>query len=532
MPASSISRLPDDVLWLIFTEFCLHCHGGYSQSWDERPLRPIRSRRKRHQASDDKSWYSIERQNLVSLSLTCKIFRDVAQPILYHEFALGCGSSWLSDLYTWEGRLVSFMRTLARRRDLARSVQVIYVHTLLIYEKDKKEQEENRTAIQEAAHSFGIDLPTVWEQRLSTISPDDSIDWPEVYPVFLGAYLNDKPDLTEKQKRRLDRAMNDGSKPALRWMNAEMVAMLITLTPNLQYLSLLGGPQWPSCGLPKSALQSLGVSTLPLKVLDLGVGASSIIELAPYLETLNLHQSFHIGWPITTKMPYMRTLRLTDVLISAGTLQGLLSACTGGLVAFEYEAFADEMRRAHGDSGPSISHFHAFEAIEYLKMHKNTLQTLHLDLSNLKEEIEKIPEGTNLKEFTTLQHIHINTALLFGFGPLSESFDDDQELIRFLPTSVVSLAICRNGSSSFTKKVLASLADGISKDQNVLPFLKWVGCSGEDMSSALKPLFEARSIEFSDRAWYLRELRPYLSASNESSRLEFPNWDSDDADDL
>ncbi|KAL4871123.1 hypothetical protein BDV12DRAFT_194769 [Aspergillus spectabilis] len=42
----------------------------------------------------------------------------------------GYGDSWRSDLYTWDGRLTSFMRTVARRRDLAATVKRIYVHSL------------------------------------------------------------------------------------------------------------------------------------------------------------------------------------------------------------------------------------------------------------------------------------------------------------------------------------------------------------------------------------------------------------------
>lgn len=84
--------------------------------------------------------YSLELQRLTSLCLVCRHLCGAVQPILYQEFMLGYGDSWRSDLYTWHGRLSSFMWTVAHRRDLAALVKRIYIHPYLV-ESFGKEKE-------------------------------------------------------------------------------------------------------------------------------------------------------------------------------------------------------------------------------------------------------------------------------------------------------------------------------------------------------------------------------------------------------
>ncbi|KAJ4258916.1 hypothetical protein NW762_008003 [Fusarium torreyae] len=529
MATTTFPRLPSDVLQLIFNQFCLHCQDAFSQSWDDRPLRPAQKRLER-QIPSHKSWYSIDRHTLCSLSLACRDFRDVAQPILHHEFALGYGSSWESMEYKWDGRLASFIRTLARRPDLARLVRVIYIHTRLFRFNTDATRATNRAVVREAAQALGIDLPAAWKRRLSTISDDESQDSPEIYRTFLGSYLDDKPDLTAKQERDLHEAMTVLPLPGWRWMNAEMIATLIAQTPYLQYLSLQGGREWPTCGLPESSLRALGISNLPsLKTLDLGVGAS-IIGLAPRLETLNLLQHSYLG-PSTPNMPNLKTLRLTDALMTPRELQRLLSACTGGLEAFEYEVVGEgfDYEALDDDDAPPCTQFQVADAINILRIHKNTLRVLHIHFYDQGFVMNRIPGDTNLREFTALQHIFINSPPLFGFGlPVGEKFDDHEILIRFLPPSIVSLAICTNQHCTFNKKALVNLANWKIKNPSDFPFLKWINCSSKIKSSSLTSLFETSGVELSNQLRTFSGLKPYLNGPNESSRLQFSNRDSGD----
>ncbi|PTD08901.1 hypothetical protein FCULG_00010954 [Fusarium culmorum] len=438
MEPSSTTRLPNEILFNIFSHFCLHCQDYYNESWDERPLRAIKPCREEQQP-DAKSWYSIERNTLFAACLASKGLRDIAQPILYHEFVLGYGDSWKSDLYDWEGRLISFIRTLARRPDLCRQVKVVYINTRLFTSND----EGKRATLLEAARALKIDLPAVWNQRASNILASEAEDWPEVYSIFLSTYLDESRDLTEKQERRLRRAMDQSPAPAWRWLNSELIAMLIAQTHAVQYFSIQGNRTWPTKGLPESSLRSLGVVNLPLKTLDLGIAANSLIELSPTLRTLNLHDYSGDLSSWDTELPHLKTLRITNDYLTANTLRRLLDACTGGLVAFEFEAYkrVDESPRCgfedyenYTPAPPHMlrdSHFQPSDVIKILQKHKNTLRILHLNLTNREYRTKKIPLDVNLKDFSTLQHVFINVFQLFGS---EENIEIEHEvLIRLLP---------------------------------------------------------------------------------------------------
>ncbi|KAL6922862.1 hypothetical protein FSST1_000136 [Fusarium sambucinum] len=538
MEPSSTTRLPNDILFIIFSHSCLHCQDHYNQSWDDRPLRAIKPCRPKQQP-DEKSWYSIDRDTLFAVCLASKRLRDVAQPILYHEFVLGYGDSWKSNMYDWGGRLASFMQTLARRPDLSRQVKVVYINTLLF----KPNEEGNRSALLEAAQAMKIDLPAVWKRRASKIPASEAQDWPEVYPIFLSSYLDDSRDLTERQERHLRWAMNESSAPAWRWLNSELIATLIAQTHCVQYLSLQGNHTWPTCGLPGSSLRSLGVANLPLKTLDLGVGANSLIELAPALQTLNLHQykGDLRSWDI--ELPCLKTLRITDTFLSANSIRRLLNACTGGLTAFEFESYKDdESPRCGYEGNPPIppdmlhdNHFQPSDVIEILQKHKSTLRVLHLDLTTRRFHMRKIPLEVNLKNFTTLRHIFINAIPLFGLR--REQNSDSGMLTRFLPRSIVSLVIYREtlDRRRLIDGALFASADSKFQSQDKFPFLSHVGCNlactlERDLTteSSLLSLFEPAGVNFCTTVESLSKLKPYLNGPNGSSRLRLPNWDSDD----
>jgi hypothetical protein len=170
------------------------------------------------------------------------------------------------------------------------------------------------------------------------ISLGEAHDWPEVYPIFIESYLDDDRKLTEKQERQLRRTMTENSVPGRRWMNAELIAMLLAHTPNVQHISIQGSRDWPTFGLAGSSLSALGVTHMPVKRLDLGMTARPLIKLSGNLETLNLHETMVNLENSMVEMPCLKTLRITGSFLTAERLLKLMGACTGGLVAFEYEA--------------------------------------------------------------------------------------------------------------------------------------------------------------------------------------------------
>ncbi|KAH6889668.1 hypothetical protein B0T10DRAFT_486558 [Thelonectria olida] len=65
-----------------------------------------------------KSSYLGLRHTLFQLCLVSRRLRNVAQPIMYHEFLLGYGDSKTIWKCSGDRRLTSFIRTVASRRDI------------------------------------------------------------------------------------------------------------------------------------------------------------------------------------------------------------------------------------------------------------------------------------------------------------------------------------------------------------------------------------------------------------------------------
>ncbi|KAK7422225.1 hypothetical protein QQX98_001748 [Neonectria punicea] len=119
-----------EILLSIFSHFCLHCCGEYDQPSRGTPEQRFTKRREEPQEKKPCSeyWYSQGRRTLASLCLVSKIFRSLAQPLLYHEFTLGYGES--RDAVLHEHRrlasLTAFLQTIQQRPDLARRVKHVY----------------------------------------------------------------------------------------------------------------------------------------------------------------------------------------------------------------------------------------------------------------------------------------------------------------------------------------------------------------------------------------------------------------------
>ncbi|KAM5350677.1 hypothetical protein ACJ41O_007182 [Fusarium nematophilum] len=485
--------------------FCLHCQDAYNQSWDTRPLQ---YQRREEQPPDAKSWYSLDRHALFSLSLVSRRFRDISQQVLYHEFVLGYGDSWISDLYSWNGRLASFMRTLSHRPDLARLVKVVYIHTFLL----RKRNDDDRLLLKEAARGLGLDLPDAWRRR----APGTSIygifeiwDWPGVYKAFLLDYLDEGGGLDARQRRKLSEAFTQGPMPGNRWVNAELATLLIALVPNVEHISVQGDNLWPTWGFPESAFSALNISNLAaVKTLDLGVCGNPLIKLAAGLETLNLHE-YAPGSPIPP-MPRLKTLRVTKGSLDGNNLQELVFACTGGLRVFEYEA------EHRGRSLPFTTrpHFQPSEAIGCLARHSDTLEVLHLDLTKQGHQVRRINPYLHLKEFTALKHLFLNGSTVFDdLSRETESRPNSQVLIRLLPTSIVSLSITRNRHGNSLNRALVALAEVTSRE---FPSLKWIRSGAARMMESAKRKRAAKACNYCRR-------RPAIAADRVDeilSRLE------------
>ncbi|KAK5630019.1 hypothetical protein RRF57_005734 [Xylaria bambusicola] len=293
------SSLPSEVLLLIISNFCLHCREP------DRGLQIYYPTK--HQEYDQPSWHALDLQALYSTCLVSRRLRDVAQPILYHEFIPGYADSFLSRRYEWTGRLISFFRTVTLRRDLANLVQGVYLsHWLLgpiIVESGRVE-----AVLEESARIRGINLSD-----------------------FLEPFHN----LPARAHLKPYRPAAD-----------ELVAMLLSFLPNLSRLYLTMAT--PPSPIPVSALMTAG-ARLSLQTIEICARNSNlrsrlggILEMSlTSLNTLDINSycSYNGDKLGLSGMffPNLRNISVTLSGMSGSDLEILLSCCTG-LETFIYDA--------------------------------------------------------------------------------------------------------------------------------------------------------------------------------------------------
>ncbi|KFY07211.1 hypothetical protein V492_07344 [Pseudogymnoascus sp. VKM F-4246] len=429
----TLANLPNETLDLIFSKF------STPQS-----TAPDAYFRGTEQLIAERSWHSLQCGTLFSLCLVSRHFRNVVQPILYREFVPGYGDSWISELYTWDGRLVSFLRAITERPDLAALVKRVYIHSLLV-------KCISQDGIKQAARELGIKK---WEQM----------------------------------------------------QNIDLVSILITKLPNLSHFSFQTGVD-PQLCLNSSYLRPLRPSFLPLTTIDINTGAVTdlidyyrlfnlessagpVLKLCKNLETLNLHMCGGIQSqaPIPA-LPNLKNLCITHSNLTEKDLEGLLSSCSS-LRTFVYEVTEPHIYTAPqscgyehhdpfvpGDHFSPGGHSYSSNAIGYLYRHRAALKSLHLDLRKrfgAMSEISSAP-SFRLKDFTALEHLFFNTGEICYNGE-TQSVAESQTLVWFLPASIASIDLEGHPGNLFPRftQGLLGLAKAVS--QGEFPRLKQIRC--------------------------------------------------------
>lgn len=476
-------NIPTEILQLIFTRFCIHCRGESDFPGPE-------------QDPNQLSWYSLERHTLFSLCLASRRFCEIAQPILYHEFVLGYGHSSRSKLYSWDGRLTSFLRTVKKRRDLATLVKWILIHPDLL----------------EPIYNEGTrDIP----QRPR-----------RVYELA--------------KTRALHRV-------------GDLIAILLAQLSKLQRCSLLFGGT-PVETVRTSALQAAGVSSLPVTTVDVSGSATRrtaadylfsldyrarpFIELSIRLETLNLHMCGSTWSPSPVPfLPNLRTLRITHSRLTDADLKRLLSSCTG-LQNFVYEATcpsSPSWRQCTMEFG--LDHFNAANAATDLDRFHATMKSLHLDLrSRLLIPFDPNTDSQpafSFRDFTVLEHLFLNLSELYDMSS-KESPEDSQVLVKLLPPDIKSLHLAGYIGSSLGRLAigLLSLADAASEGR--FPRLEEVRCDAEqkfDDAYGVDAIFAAVGVDFGYESW------PHSEPTLRETDMSPPSYEplplpSDDDSDL
>ncbi|KAL3457897.1 hypothetical protein BJX64DRAFT_280230 [Aspergillus heterothallicus] len=389
----------------------------------------------------------------------------VVQPFLYREFMLGYGDSWRSDKFSWKGRLFSFMRTVAHRRDLASQVKRIYIH------------------------------PQLWETHRSKTVPVINHWMSEQSCVWRSRSANYRSEI---QELLCDLAEALGIDGLRKLSEDDLIAILISELPTLQHCILQVGVDDDEIA-PGAGLRAAAVSRLLIKTFDLELCATasearrsfghasivhrafSLLSLSVGLETLNLHEYYGV---MTDKidpippLPSLKNLRLTFSWLSEQTLQRLLSSC------------------------------------------------VHLDL-RLRGFTHCTPEpweSFSFEQFTTLKRLLL-TLDEFHTVYMNPHPSPDQGLSKLLPPRITSLSLAGQITAELPhmEESLSGLAKAVSRGE--LPDLKVVRWDEYQMLSADFPvhsLFSAAGVDFGYRTFPLSK-----STLGESQSIVYPSYFDD-----
>lgn len=399
--------------------------------------------------------YPEQRHLLRNLCLVSRQLRQLVEPILYQEFMPGYGDRWCYTRYTWDRRLTVFMRTVARRRDLAAHVRRIYIHPHLITD-------------------LGIGEPKKkWVAGVS--QPPGPITRQEAQDTL----------------QEVAQALGDD---ALRTLSADdVLAGLIAELPNLEHLSL--HIELPVRSMLGSAgLRAARVSQLPIKTVDFCSGASeSQVQAAmllhldeyandlwaacPSLETLNLHMCESL-WSRPTPfppLPQLTTLRLTYTELGKSDLEKILSACQK-LRHFHYES-------ARGSFYPDkrAKAVQLGDMVTLLECQRATLESVHLDWRQkvVFEGDPKLGPLISFRAFPVLHHLFLNADEIHNQLEGRNSTDDPELWAQILPSNIKSLHLA---STVIHKRhpreelLVQGLADAVSCGQcPSLTEVRWGG---------------------------------------------------------
>ncbi|KAL3491857.1 hypothetical protein BJX62DRAFT_236708 [Aspergillus germanicus] len=376
----SLNNLPVEVLHQILGYFCIHC----SQRPSKEP--PDAYLQKGDQKPDQPSWYSLQRHVLVSVCLTSKRLCSIAQPVLHHEFVLGYGDSWRSDHYTWDGRLTSFMMTVAQRRDLARHVKRVYIHPYLL-------------------ESLG-----------ATSHPRESFN-----PSHRQEYITDKEACQAIRALAASMGVAKPRKPR----TGNFVSLLLAALPNLDRCSFQLAPY----------TDEIRTGWIQSDSFDFEKRARALFHVTPHLEALSLH-SCRVIQP-STYAPFLanlKHLRLTLNRSLSRSLKVLLSSCTC------LRSFAYESAHYQYSTYASEENFRLHHAVEYLHHSQETLESVHLDLRlhgrpwpGTHEPATPMP---TFCDFPAMKNLFVNLQELKTL-PLA----DVKILLEFLPPNIECLQL-------------------------------------------------------------------------------------------
>lgn len=462
------------------------------------------------QKPDQPSWYSLKLQPLVSLCLVSKRLCNAIQPILFHEFMLGYGDSWNSKLYTWDGRLLSFLRTVAQRRDLAWFVKRIHIVPQLLQASDEALEKKRREleTYGPAPDEKDLLIPREIELELAR----DAARNGRREPILKQSILE-----VEAAETLHEVGVALSIKHPGRLSTKYLITLLLAELPNLEYCSLFFGRDSHKMALYSRILSAAGISQLPLRIInlsevcdsqnriDLSSNARDLLKVSPRLETLNLHRCYwtreRAAFP---SLPSLKRIRITSSRLNEKGLENILNSCNG-LRSFTYEAGCHFVDHAlFPRSWDCSDHFELCNAARYLTRHRETLESLHIDLRNRGGE-PATPSTFSFRELTALKHLFLNLDEFHSRFSKYRSTNDPHLFVRILPAGLGSLHLAGRIGKELPRLEhgLLGLGEAAVKGQfQNLSEVRWDRKEAKlDAEVAVKSLFAGAGVDFAYDSW-------------------------------
>ncbi|KAK5995561.1 hypothetical protein PT974_03973 [Cladobotryum mycophilum] len=443
--------LPNEILQLLFRHFCSHCRNEHISILQS-------STQQIHQGKPlEKASRESDHHTLWSLCLVSKQFRDLAQPLLYHQFIVGYGIE--GRMYDSERqRLLAFTQTVMRRRDLARKIDRVFIHRGL------------------------VDSLCDVERLLATLRRAAVVSNPCLFS---------SPEMiSSKWARERDYAMFKrtftpvpdgqpfwaaGTIEHEQYLAMEVVAALVALLPKLAHLVIQNRSSWPNVkGSYPISPQVFDIRNPSVKTLETGLPMKNmmgIIDAAVNLETLHLDaidETYDFEFEQTIgkecpAMPKLRHIRFTRSKIQLHYMRTIVGKCTGSLETFFYEVWREPRRfesciqeifiarssRTHYESNisertvPPTTPVRLSHVFQILSAHKGTLKRLHLDYRGASQRHTCELPTWSLRDFSALTNIFYGAYEIY---PILDALRKNQPQNSALPISLKSLALAGVGA--------------------------------------------------------------------------------------
>ncbi|KAL6360194.1 hypothetical protein LRP88_05897 [Fusarium phalaenopsidis] len=356
--------------------------------------------------------------------------------------------------YSWRGRLTSFVRTVATRRDLAALVKTacLYPSLLLGVELD-----DACAAMRHAADALQVDLVEVWKKRGMDGRERSRNIFSELHrQLFLGHF-----DGVDRVDDDLNRYRPD--------LVRELLAVLFALLPNLKNLAFRT-EVGVFADVPATAMSALGVPKLPLQTLETGFIPKYLSRLTQDLECLTLDC---LGRRVEKfDFPRLKSVCLRGLRVNED-FGRIVESCPDSPSSFAYET--------SGVPVTSIGVVQPSDAVAQLSKFCGTLKSLRLDLRFMTLVFYRIRMDTlpSLEDSTALESLFLTTNAIYHANNLELA--DENFLVNILPPSIVSLTLAKTTSAipQRLRRGLLGLAEYRQRDPERFCKLKLVECDTE-----------------------------------------------------